>query len=223
MQVVVADDDAMMRRLISSAVADLGHTVIVCDDGDTAWRAIDAHRPPLAILDWHMPLVDGIEVCRRTRASEYTRHTFVLVVTGRGEPEALQHALESGADDYLVKPIDPAGLHARLVIAERRIALDAERRDAVARLVRAQWLAGIGETALAVQHELNNPLAALVFEADALVRQSGAGGELGALAESILAQAQRIATTVRRLAQLQDPRSVEYLEGGPRMIDLSEP
>jgi C4-dicarboxylate-specific signal transduction histidine kinase len=110
---------------------------------------------------------------------------------------------------------------ARLAIAERRIALDAERRDAVDRLARAQWLAGIGETAIAVQHEVNNPLTALMIEAQSIAAIAGADAELRALGESIQAQSARIASIVKRLGQLQDPRSVEYLSGGSRMIDLS--
>jgi len=221
MRVVLADDDPVLQRLLRTALERRGHDVVVASDGDAAWRAIQQDPPPLAVLDWNMPVVDGLEVCRRARAGDSTRDTFLLVVTGRDAPEDVQAALEAGADDYMMKPLDPAGLMARLAIAERRIALDAERRDAVAQLARAQWLAGIGETAIAVQHEVNNPLTALMIEAQALAQLGGANAELRALGESIQQQSARIATIVRRLGQLQDPRSVEYLRGGSRMIDLS--
>ena len=221
MRVVLADDDPVLQRLLRTALERRGHDVVVASDGDAAWRAIQQDPPPLAVLDWNMPVVDGLEVCRRARAGDSTRDTFLLVVTGRDAPEDVQAALEAGANDYMMKPLDPAGLMARLAIAERRIALDAERRDAVAQLARAQWLAGIGETAIAVQHEVNNPLTALMIEAQALAQLGGANAELRALGESIQQQSARIATIVRRLGQLQDPRSVEYLRGGSRMIDLS--
>ncbi|HEX5180487.1 MAG TPA: response regulator [Gemmatimonadaceae bacterium] len=221
MRVVLADDDLVLQRLLRTALERRGHEVTVASDGDTAWRAIEREPPPLAVLDWNMPVVDGLEVCRRARAGEATRDTFLLVVTGRDAPEDVEAALEAGADDYLMKPLDPAGLMARLAIAERRIVLDGERRDAVTKLARAQWLAGIGETAIAVQHEVNNPLTALMIEAQAIAHLGGANAELRALGESIHAQSERIATIVRRLGQLHDPRSVEYLRGGSRMIDLS--
>ena len=221
MRVVLADDDPVLQRLLRTALERRGHDVTVASDGDAAWRAIEREPPPLAVLDWNMPVVDGLEVCRRARAGEATRDTFLLVVTGRDAPEDVEAALEAGADDYLMKPLDPAGLMARLAIAERRIVLDGERRDAVTQLARAQWLAGIGETAIAVQHEVNNPLTALMIEAQAIAHLGGANAELRALGESIHAQSERIATIVRRLGQLQDPRSVEYLRGGSRMIDLS--
>lgn len=221
MRVVLADDDPVLQRLLRTALERRGHDVTVASDGDAAWRAIEREPPPLAVLDWNMPVVDGLEVCRRARAGDATRDTFLLVVTGRDAPEDVEAALEAGADDYLMKPLDPAGLMARLAIAERRIVLDGERRDAVTQLARAQWLAGIGETAIAVQHEVNNPLTALMIEAQAIAHLGGANAELRALGESIHAQSERIATIVRRLGQLQDPRSVEYLRGGSRMIDLS--
>ncbi|HEX6816169.1 MAG TPA: response regulator [Gemmatimonadaceae bacterium] len=221
MRVVLADDDPVMQRLLRGALERRGHDVVLTSDGEAAWTAIATDPPPLAVLDWNMPVVDGLEVCRRARAGQATRDTFLLVVTGRDTPEDLQAALEAGADDYMMKPLDPAQLMARLAIAERRIALDAERRDAVEKLARAQWLAGIGEIAIAVQHEVNNPLTALMIEAQSIAAIAGANPDLRALGESIHAQSTRIATIVKRLGQLQDPRSVEYLRGGSRMIDLS--
>lgn len=221
MRVVLADDDPVMQRFLRGALERRGHDVALTSDGEAAWTAIESDPPPLAVLDWNMPVVDGLEVCRRARAGDATRNTFLLVVTGRDTPEDVQTALEAGADDYMMKPLDPAQLMARLAIAERRIALDAERRDAVDKLARAQWLAGIGETAIAVQHEVNNPLTALMIEAQSIAQIATASAELRALGESIHAQSARIASIVRRLGQLQDPRSVEYLRGGSRMIDLS--
>ncbi|HKV50665.1 MAG TPA: response regulator [Gemmatimonadaceae bacterium] len=221
MRVVLADDDPVLQRLMRGALERRGHQVLVASDGDAAWSAIESDPPPLAVLDWNMPVVDGLEVCRRARAGETTRDTFLLVVTGRDKAEDVEAALEAGADDYLMKPLEPASLMARLAIAERRIALDAERRDAVAKLAKARWLAGIGEVAIAVQHEVNNPLTALMIEAQAIAHLDGVNAELRALGESIHAQSVRIATIVRRLGKLQDPQSVEYLQGGSRMIDLS--
>jgi phosphoserine phosphatase RsbU/P len=221
MRVVLADDDPVMERFLRGALERRGHDVVLTSDGEAAWTAIESDPPPLAVLDWNMPVVDGLEVCRRARAGDATRNTFLLVVTGRDTSEDVQAALEAGADDYMTKPLDPAQLMARLAIAERRIALDAERRDAVDKLARAQWLAGIGETAIAVQHEVNNPLTALMIEAQSIAQIATASAELRALGESINAQSARIASIVKRLGQLQDPRSVEYLRGGSRMIDLS--
>jgi signal transduction histidine kinase len=128
--------------------------------------------------------------------------------------------LDAGADDYLPKPVTPEGLATRVIIGERRMAADRARRAAEDALRRAQWVAGIAETAIAVQHEINNPLTALLGHVALLESGVVPTGEERESIRTIADQATRIAGVVRRLATLRDPRSVEYLEG-TRMLDLS--
>jgi CheY-like chemotaxis protein len=221
MQVLLADDDASMRLLIGEVLASLGHEVEGVADGEAAWAAWQRDRAPLVLLDWEMPGLDGIEVTRRIRAAEEGRPgSFVIVVTAHGVGDGLETVLDAGADDFLTKPLSPAELHARLSIAERRIAHDRARRDAVDALARARWLAGIGETTLAIQHELNNPLAALLGNAALIEARIIRPDEYEETVGIITEQAKRIAAVVKRLASLRDPRSVEYLQGA-RMLDLS--
>lgn len=147
--------------------------------------------------------------------------TFVLVIAPRERSADLGAALDAGADDYLMRPARPGTLAARLTIAERRIAQDARRRRAEAALRRARWLAGIGETSIALQHQINNPLAALLGHAALIEEGLIEPGEERAILAVVTEQARRIAAVVRRLAELRDPRSVEYLRGA-RMLDLGE-
>jgi len=167
-----------------------------------------------------MPVLDGLDVCRRIRAHPAGRETFVLVVTGRDAREDLAEVLDAGADDYVSKPSTPEQLRTRLEIAARRIAQEEARRTAEAELARARWLAGIGETTIALEHEINNPLSALLGHAELLLIDGelsvGQRDEL----QIVRQQASRIADVVRRLAKLKNPRSVEY-GSGARMIDLS--
>ncbi len=220
MKVLLADDDPMMRLLLSQVLKVCGHTVIkACEDGQEAWEAWVEAPPPLMILDWQMPRLDGLEVCRMVRGAPHGDETFILVVTGRDRTEDLTEVLDAGADDYMSKPVTPDILRARVRIAERVIAVSAARRLAEEELRRARYLAGIGETSLALQHEINNPLAALLSHAS-LVREGMVEGEELALSlTTIVEQARRIADVVKRLRQLDNPRSVEYL-GQSRMIDI---
>jgi nitrogen-specific signal transduction histidine kinase len=157
------------------------------------------------------------------RDDDPLRATFVLMITARDTDSDLAKVLDGGVDDYLSKPLSADALRARLAIAERRIALEAQRRDAEAELARARWLAGIGETTIAVEHEINNPLAALLGSIS-LLEMSHALDKLGAedreSVDVITKQARRIADVVKRLSKLKNPRSVEYLRGS-KMIDLS--
>jgi DNA-binding response OmpR family regulator len=219
MKVLVADDDEDMRLLLEDVVASCGHDVVSAVDGGDAWAVFEREQPALAILDWDMPGLSGLDVCRRVRESAEGSEAFVVVVTARDGARDLRGVLDAGADDYFSKPISPEHLRARITIAERRIAQDDARRRAEAALARAQWLAGIGETSMALQHEINNPLAALLGHASLIEAGLCEPGEEAELLAVIIEQAHRIAGVVKRLSALRNPESVEYIQGA-RMIDL---
>jgi len=221
MKVLIADDSPLIRRLIEVAVLDRGHEVIGAEDGSSAWALFEREQPSLVIVDWQMPELDGLEVCRRIRASPSARDVFLLVVTGRVEGDDVVNALNAGADDYLFKPFTPSSITARLEIAERRIAANDARWAAEEALSNAQWMAGIGQTALAIQHEINNPLAALLSNAQLMLMDDALPADVRSLADDMLAQARRVANVVKRLSRLEAPKTVEYLAGEP-MLDLSE-
>ncbi|MBA2684336.1 MAG: response regulator [Gemmatimonadaceae bacterium] len=221
MRVIVADDSLLVRRLIEAAVLDRGHEPLPAEDGGMAWAIFEMEHPSLVILDWQMPELDGLEVCRRIRASEWSRDTFVLVVTGRIEGDDVVNALDAGADDYLFKPFTPSSITARLEIAERRIAANEARWGAEDALANAQWLAGIGQTALAIQHEVNNPLAALLGNVQLMLMDDALPADIRELGDDMLAQARRVANVVKRLSTLEAPQIVEYISGAT-MLDLSE-
>jgi signal transduction histidine kinase len=118
-----------------------------------------------------------------------------------------------------MKPSSPENLRARLKIAVRRITQDRARRAAEAELARARWLAGIGETTIALEHEINNPLSALLGHAELLLMDDDLTGGQREQLQVIRERAAHIADVVRRLARLKNPKSVEHLAGA-RMIDL---
>ncbi len=220
MKAIVAEDTDVARRLLAHTVERCGHDVIAVADGGAAWEAFEQHHPKLVILDWQMPVLDGVEVCRRIRAISPARETFVLMVTGRDAEADLASALASGVDDYITKPVTPAHLRARLLIAEQRMAQHEDQKRAEDALAHARWLAGIGETALALQHELNNPLFALLGHAELFASDASATPAQRQDLDVIVGQARRIADVVKRLAHLKDPRTVSYA-GRARMLDLS--
>ena len=119
------------------------------------------------------------------------------------------------------KPSTPENLRARLEIAARRIAQEEARRAAESELARARWLAGIGETTIALEHEINNPLSALLGHTELLLMDRALHDDQRDELETVRAQAASIADVVRRLAKLKDPRAVAN-RSGARMIDLSK-
>jgi DNA-binding response OmpR family regulator len=222
MKTLVAEDDPSVRLLHTTALHQRGHEVFEADDGDVAWDIFKRERPSLLILDWQMPRLDGLVLTRRVRAEEPDRTTFILIVTARDQEEDLLSVLDAGADDYLSKPFTPDALQIRLNIAERRIALSREHRRMEDALRQSRYLAGIGETAVALQHEINNPLAALVGNVQLLEHGMVPGDEQNTVLREIVTQSQRIADVLRRLRDLTEAKSVDYA-GGIKMLDLSKP
>ncbi len=220
MQALIADDDPVIRALLGAVLDGLGYEADLAESGTAAWARFAERRPALVFLDIDMPGMSGLEVCRRIREADPQRESFVLVITGHDAPEDLTAVLDAGADDYLTKPVTPEHLRARLRIAERRIEQERARRAAEAELQKARWLAGVGETSIALQHEINNPLSALLGHAELLQMDYQDRGERNEHVDVIQAQARRIADVVRRLRELRNPQSVEYV-GDARMLDLS--
>lgn len=220
MKILFADDDPIARALLSAVLAELGHDTRIVEDGQQAWDAYVADPVPLVILDIKMPGIDGIEICRRIRQHDTERATFVLMVTAHDGPGDLKAVLDAGADDYIAKPSSPKSLRARIEIAERRVQQAAALRDAEADLARARWLAGIGETALAMEREISEPLQAILERSRRLLDDASFTADQREQLGIIREQGIRLSGVIGRAVNLESPQSVEYL-GGARMIDLS--
>ena len=220
MKVLLAEDDPLVRDRLSRVATAAGHTVVVADDGAAAWAVFARERPELVVLDLDLPGMDGLALCERIRASDDGWRSFVLVVTPRDGNADLVRVLDAGADDYISKPADVDHFAARLTIAERRIGAEAARRRAEEALAKARYFAGIGEMSVTLQHEINNPLAALLGHAALIEHGLVEPGEEREMLLVIVEQAHRIAGVVKRISALRHPQSVEYLEGA-WMLDLS--
>jgi diguanylate cyclase (GGDEF)-like protein len=113
--ILVADDDAVSRRLLEATLKKWGYDVVVTDDGDKAWEVLQGEdAPQLAILDWVMPGLDGPEICREVRNLGDQRYVYLLLLTAKSGKEDLVKGMEAGADDFLTKPFDAQELRARL-------------------------------------------------------------------------------------------------------------
>ena len=114
----MAEDDPISRTLIETRLRKWGYDVVVTKDGAEAMAVLRGPNPPfLAILDWSMPEMDGVEICRRLRAVD--KMVYIILLTARGTRENLIEGLEAGADSYLVKPFDAEELHARIRVGLR--------------------------------------------------------------------------------------------------------
>jgi len=210
-----------MRDLLQSVLTAYGHEVDVYQNGAEAWAAFQERPSAMLVLDWEMPTMDGLEVCRRVRGASAGSDAYVLLITARSKAADLDDVLAAGADDYLSKPVTPSDVSARLRIAENRIEISAARRHAEEELRKSRYLAGVGEVSLALQHEINNPLAALLTTATIVKEGMVEPEEIPASLATIELQARRIADVMKRLREVQTDKSVEYAHG-QRMVDLGE-
>ena len=126
MKVLVVDDEIAGLKTLELFVKKLGHQVITASDGEEAWHAWQNERPQVVITDWLMPKMSGVELCSKIRSNDGDDYTYIIMVTVQSEREDIVTGLESGADDYLIKPIDRAELHARLSAGERVLNLQSK-------------------------------------------------------------------------------------------------
>lgn len=136
MQILIAEDDFTSRTILSAIVSKWGHAPIVVEDGSAAWhimQKIDA--PNLAILDWEMPGMDGLEVCRKIRRQQTTNPPYIIILTAKDDKADIVKGLDAGANDYISKPYDNEELFARIRVGQRMVELQTEllaAKDALA-------------------------------------------------------------------------------------------
>jgi len=134
--IVVAEDDLVSRTLIGNLMEKWGFKAVITQDGNEAMAALRAEQgPALTILDWMMPGMDGLQVCRRVRESE--KMVYVIMLTSLGTKENIVEGLHAGADDYLIKPFDKNELLARIQVGLRILELHAALAARVKELEKA--------------------------------------------------------------------------------------
>src|SRR5215472_2368214 len=136
MRLLIADDDGVSRRILESFLSKWGYQVQVTTDGLQAIKALSANDPPrLAILDWMMPGLDGLQVCRQVRERSDGQYYYIILLTARDKSEEIVEGLYAGADDYISKPFNAEELKVRLRAGERIIQLQKELLDAQEKLL----------------------------------------------------------------------------------------
>lgn len=128
MQVLVVEDSAVYRKLISDQLQSWGFGMTVVKNGEQAWAVLEqSDSPKLVLLDWVLPDLEGIELCQRLRQAGSSRpYVYVILLTGKERRQDMLSALQAGADDYLVKPFDELELKARLLVGKRILDLQEE-------------------------------------------------------------------------------------------------
>ena len=122
MKILVADDDSTSRLMLRGILGKWEQEIVAVADGQAAWEVLKVQETPLiAILDWEMPAIDGVELCRRVKTRLNPWPIYVILLTGRQSKDDIVRGLDSGADDYITKPFDNNELRARINVAKRLV------------------------------------------------------------------------------------------------------
>lgn len=119
MRILIAEDDTVSHLVLDAALAGLSHEIISATDGEQAWQMFQSERVDAIISDREMPGLNGVDLCRRVRESEGGKYIYFIFLTSINDKEGATEAIRTGADDYLMKPLNRHELEARLMVASR--------------------------------------------------------------------------------------------------------
>jgi DNA-binding response OmpR family regulator len=217
MKVLIAEDDTASRIVLEKHLNSWGYEVLAAQDGSQAWEIVRREQPQIVLVDWIMPSMDGLELCRKIRSEQEHGYTYIIFLTSKIESEDIVTALDAGADDYLCKPFDKNVLKSRMAVGARTINYENELRIAkekaeenqaklerlnlqleitYKKLMETAHSAGMAEVAANVLHNVGNALNSINISA-AIVTERVTNSEIANLS---------------RLAQLLGKHSADLAE-----------
>jgi len=215
MRILIAEDDRISRRLLERKLTSWGYEVVSCNNGAEAWQAL--HRedsPNLAILNWMMPGMNGVEVCREIRKQKRRGYTYIILLTGRDRKRDIVEGIEAGADDYVTKPFNPHELKVRIRAGRRIIEMQSE-------LMHREKLRGVLEMAGATCHEFNQPMQVISGYCELLMKELKPGNQEHDQVSKILEAVESMIEVTRKLQSITKYETREYIEGS-LIIDIDK-
>ncbi len=216
MRILVVDDNAATLKMLETLLVKWGYKVDVAEDGRGALKIIDSSDPPrLILLDWMLPEMDGLELCKTIRASTSGAEiSYIILLTAKAEKKDVVAGLQAGADDYIVKPFNSDELRVRVSAGKRII----ELQDALDRRGKIQ---GVLEMAGAVCHEMNQPLQAITGYLDLLMMEEDNHSPLYERLQLMKNQIDRMGLITRQLMRITTYETREYTQG-TKIIDIEK-
>ncbi len=216
MRILIAEDDFTSRTMLQAVLTKWGYEVTETPDGEAALATMQtANAPQLAILDWMMPGMDGLSLCRKLREQERSEPLYLILLTSKDEQDDIVQGLEAGADDYISKPFDNEELRARVNVGRRMVTLQNELRE-------REKLQGVLEMAGAVCHELNQPLQSVSGFSELLLMDMETSDPNCEKLKNIKTGIERIGELTRKIMKITRYRSKNYMNGKSRILDIDQ-
>lgn len=206
-RILVAEDDGQARQVLVDFLKEWGLSVTACADGASAWEQIQQEPPRLVLLDWEMPGLDGLELCRRIRQLKGQPLVYIIFLTGRGGVRDLAAGLDAGADDYLAKPFDEVELQARVQVGLRMVRLWDEN-------VVLEKTRTLMQAAGAMAHEIAQPLSVVMGQAQLLQMWGNDDSKADGRYTAIYQAGQRVDDILRKMEAAQRYALKAYLDEG---------
>ncbi len=213
-KILIAEDDLVSRTMLCSVLSKAGYATLEADSGGQALKIMcQEDAPRLAILDWVLPGLNGLEIVKQLREKKLADPPYLIMLTSKSSKYDLIEALNAGADDYLIKPYDAAVLQARLKVGLRMIKMQREIKE-------REKLKGVLEMAGAVTHELNQPLQSVFGYAELLMNNLKPEDPHYRILSKIIHGVQRIGELTHKFVTITHYQSKAYLDD--TIIDIDK-
>ena len=214
MEILIAEDDLTSRRILETVLSKWGYDVIsIANGNDAVDRLLEAKTPKLCLLDWIMPGKDGVEVCSIVRNQKNPVPHYLILLTGKSDKNDIAHGLDSGADDYIIKPYDKDELKARINVSSRILKLQNA-------MFEKEKFKGVLEISGAICHELNQPLMVISGYSEILLLDCPEDHPQHKIVKEINTQAGRMGTITKKLMKITQYKTKTYLDR--TIVDINE-
>ena len=214
MKILIAEDDAITLKMLERKLGSWGYEVVSVTDGNAAWeKTHQDDAPQLLLLDWMMPSMDGIEICRKLKQQPKDTPTYIILLTARDQEDDIVAGLDAGADDYITKPFGNSELRSRVNVGRRMIALQNA-------LLEKEKLQAVFEMAGAVCHEMNQPLQVVSGVAELLMLEVKNTDPHYEKLMTIMEQTQRMGEITNKLMKITRYETKKYLK--IKIVDIDK-
>ncbi|HOP50742.1 MAG TPA: response regulator [Ignavibacteriales bacterium] len=213
-KILIVQDDEDTRFILEKLLTLNNYEVTSAKDGLEALNLIPEYKPKVIIADWTMPRMDGIELCKKLKENPETKVIYFILLTARASTKDVVSGFNSGADDFLVKPIDNQEILARLRAGIRIFDLQNE-------LTKFQHSKALLELACTIGHQINNPLSGLILSFNS-IKEELSTEQIKTLEEDLLIiekSIERITNSVKILINLENPEITSYA-GNNNMLKI---